>query len=749
MSEQGLLRKAQEIRAANGTGGFDLSLDDSAGISKEDQQDILVHIDRVAQSSRILAGPDTWKVKPLKRGFAAPLLVNLFAVLVLGAGLFGLWKYLGSSGSAQAVSTTVISTAEGKLLQEIRREAEGRILEKDREITAIQEKLASLDREKGQLLSSVEDRVKAKETELRAELAAELEKERQRLTAAGLTPATIEERLKAYEQEKTAALKRELDEYARKADEERLAIQASLDKARDEFQASLQTATSERQRILDESRRREQELRAQLDEKNKALEAERARTAESLEAARTELTRYNEEAAQARSAEDGLIGLYAAARSAIQEGRLEEAARSAEAIRQYLSDPSLARFAALSRRRESDLFAVDLVERTVSAERARTSADSARVGDAMTAVGRIREEASRASEALNEGNREEADAAYRRMLSALPELSAALAFLDENYTARAAGAVLVQKGELDRAWADLESAIASRDLSAFDTAYRDLLTSASLDEGRAGLALQRAKEAGALSLVASRRAADTQAAAAPLRAAEEDLAARRWLEALGGYAAVLARYPFAEQVPQALEDLRRSGRALTEAFQKYRTDTEERIRVLEGQLASVQGTSDIAADRAARTTAAGVSPAEFAAMREERDRLKAELESAQARYTSVTAAYTAYTEEEDAILSAGGNMALVAGRARMDQFLDNDAVTAALPGMRARISRYLEAFQAAGQKEVLFNAADIVDGAARIRDPAVRDRYFRDLETRYAGNASMLEFLQSMKESFR
>jgi hypothetical protein len=728
---------------------MELTLEDSAGISKEDQQDILVHIDRVAQSSRILAGPDTWKVKPRKRGFAAPLLVNFLAVVVLGGGLLGLWKFFGAESASQTVTTAAISTAEGKLLQEIRREAEGRILEKDREITAIQEKMAALDREKSQLLSSVEDRVKAKETELRTELAAELEKERQRLTAAGLTPATIEERLKAFEQEKTAALKRELDEYARKADEERLAIQASLDKARTEFQASLQSATTERQRILDESRRREQELRAQLDEKNKALEAERARTADSLRTAQAELTRYNEEAAQARSAEDRLLGLYSAARTAIQEGRVEDAARSAEAIRQYLADPALARFTTLSRRRDADLFSVDLVERTISAERARTSADSARVGDALSAMGRIREEAALAKAALDSGNREGADAAYRRMLAALPELSAALAFLDENYTSRAAGASLVQKDALDKAWADVDAAYAAKDGPAFDAAFRNLLTTASLEESRAGLALQRAKEAGALAATVARRAADTQAAAAPLRAAAEDLAARRWLEALGGYAAVLARYPFAEQVPQALEDLRRSGRALAEAFQKYRTDTEERIRVLEAQLASVQGSSDIAADRAARTTAAGVSPAEFAAMREERDVLKASLAEAQARYDAVTAAYTAYTAEEDAILAKGGDLVLVAGRDRMDQFLDNDAVTAALPGMRSRISRYLEAFQAAGQKEVLFNAADIVDGAARIRDPAVRDRYFRDLETRYAGNASMLEFLQSMKESFR
>ena len=72
-----------------------------------------------------------------------------------------------------------------------------------------------------------------------------------------------------------------------------------------------------------------------------------------------------------------------------------------------------------------------------------------------------------------------------------------------------------------------------------------------------------------------------------------------------------------------------------------------------------------------------------------------------------------------------------------------------MPGMRDRIARYLAAFQAAGQKEVLFNAVDIVDGAARIRDAATRERYFQDLEKRFKGNESMLEFLGSVRQTFR
>ncbi len=709
------------------------------------KQEILQHIDLVARSSRILAGPDTWKVKPRKKGFTAPLLVNIFAVAILAAGLFGLWRMFDASESTENIPASAISTAEGRLLQEIRREAEGRIQDKDREITAIQQKMAALDREKNQLLTSVEDRIRAKEAELRRILEEELERERQRLLAAGLTPATIQDRLRAFEKEKTEAMKRELDAFARKADEEMRAIQANLDRARAEYQQSLQSVTTERQRILDESRRREQELRSQLDEKNRALEEERARTTARLRDTQEELARLNEEAARAQAAEDRLLGLYASARAALREGRIDDATRNSEALRTYMDDPSLAALPGLNRRRESDLFTVDLVEQAVAAARSRTSVDTPRITDALDAVTRIRQEASLAKSARESGDGERAEAAYRRMFTALPELAEGQAFLERQSAESISGARVVQDAAVLSAYEALDSAYEARDWAGVDTAFRDLLTSLSLEDSQGASVLRRIKESGAAAASASRRVSDTVSAAAPLRSAESDRAAGRLADAILGYSAVLSRFPDADQRPQALEGLRQATRRLSGDFEEYKTATQTRIAALEARLAASEDTAALRQDRSVRPAPSGSGSADAAALLEEKARLEAELAESERRYANIRRAYESFSADERRIRTSGGTAAQVSGRSRLDTFFLDPAVAAAMPGMRERVAYYLSAYQAAGEKEVLYNAADIVEGAARIRDPGTREKYFREMEARYKGNATMLEFLKTIR----
>lgn len=804
MGMKSLLKKAQELRQAVGSDlveSGEFVFDQASGISKEDQKNILIHIDRVAKSSRILSGPETWKVRPRKRGLALPILVNLAGVVVLAAGLFTLTRVFAPRDDGAESSSVLLSSAEGRLLQEIKRESEGLILEKDREIASIQERMASLDKEKDQLVASVETRIKAKEKELDEQLRLELDKERQRLQAEGLSETAIQERLREFERMKTEEFKSQLDGFSKKAEEERLALQGNLDKARAVYMKTLSDATAERQRIQDESRAREQVLRTQLDDKNAALEAERARAADTLRSAQAELTKLNESAAKAKASESQLLGLYAAARQGLREGRIDDASKTLVSLRAYLNEPQVAALPALQERRELDLFAMDLIDKTIATERAKASVDTSRLTAALDALTVVRNESERARAAASAGKREEAVAAYRKALGATKELEDAGAFLEGEWRARLEAQVAVAEKatiQAEKMLADSRVAVvaldaAARDSQALEAAFSRLLGNLPLGPGDASRIYTHIKDAGAREADAARRSSDTVAATLPFQAAAMDFSADRYADAIRSFSSVLTRFPSAGQAPLALDGIVKSGNRLNAALRESRDNAAERVAALEARLAesaaraagleanlassesdstalrervaALESVAARAATAAATAAAAPAAPvatatpvaavpggptsAEYLALQQEKVRLESQLAEARARYQAVNTTYLAYAADEDAILARGGELALVEARARLDAFLSRPEVSAALPGMRDRIAAYLSSFQIAGQKEILFNAADIVDRAARIRDAAARIRYFTDLEKRYTRDPAMLEFLVSVRESLR
>jgi chromosome segregation ATPase len=823
MAGNSLLRKAKEVRSNSdqeGSAAPEFVFDEKSGISREDQQEILKHIDTVAKANKILSGPEIWKVRPRRRGVAVPLMVNLVGALVLVGGLFGLGQLFPDQGTQVESETVLLASAEGRLLQEIKREAEGRILEKDREIATIQERMAAIDNERASLLAGIETRIKAKETELRAQLDQELERERQRLIAEGLSEEIIQERLKAFEQEKLAAFQLELDTYARQAEAERLAIQANLDSAKAQFQKELSDLSTERQRILNESREREQALRQQLDERNQALEAERARTAETIQTAQAQLARLNEDLAKAKAAEDQLLGLYSSIRQALREGRIDDAARNLSSLRNYLADPGVVNLATLRTRREADLFAVDLIERAVLAEQAKAAVDTSGISEALDLIALIKSSTERARAALATGDRAAAATAYQSALSANRELQEASTFVDaETRTALAAAIARANVAELridatKASIAALDTGLRAGNLEQTRTSFVALLTGNETTETSAVQTWNRLLERAGLAAVAARQRADSTAATGLLEAANAELQAERYLAAIQEYTNLLVRYPLAEQAPQAVENLRLAGRSLAEQLQAARENNRERIENLSARLEENQAKSEAtqAQLEAAQTqleenrveiarltelanrpgtsgtgtSGSTVPPASAVAVTEsqeyqdlaaeknrieaekntivdemtrieadkntleaEKSRIETELSVARAQLSTIESAYGAYAADEDRILATGDEMALVQGRSRMDAFLGDPVVSAFMPDLRDRIATYLAAYELAGQSEVLYNAADIVDSAARIRDTATRDRYYQDLENRYAGNENMLDFLAVVRDSLR
>ena len=99
----------------------DFPFDDEAGISEEDRNEIILQIDSVARENRINVTPELLHVEAGSGGGLFPLLVNILGLVVLAGGLFvGLTLFRRSEANMAAARGT-FQTAEGRLIEELRR----------------------------------------------------------------------------------------------------------------------------------------------------------------------------------------------------------------------------------------------------------------------------------------------------------------------------------------------------------------------------------------------------------------------------------------------------------------------------------------------------------------------------------------------------------------------------------------------------------------------------------------------------
>ena len=114
-----------------------MGFDESSGISADDQKEILVHIDQVVKENKITVTPEVFRINALKKGFLFPALVNVFTLIVLAAGIFT-FAMLFRQGEEKLQEAGTVTTAESKLIRELKRESEEKLLEKNKEHVRIQ-----------------------------------------------------------------------------------------------------------------------------------------------------------------------------------------------------------------------------------------------------------------------------------------------------------------------------------------------------------------------------------------------------------------------------------------------------------------------------------------------------------------------------------------------------------------------------------------------------------------------------------
>ncbi|MCX7029688.1 MAG: hypothetical protein NTU62_06155, partial [Spirochaetes bacterium] len=427
---KGLLARAGKLRKRL---GLDQAADET-GISPDDLKQIEQDLEQAVQESRMEVTPEDFTVKAAKQGVFFPAIVNVALIVALALGLGALYVLFQRGETRIAKEEGSAATAEGKLIAELKKQSEAQLEAKNREIDSIQGRLADIERQRQDLQSGMDAKVKAREDELRKAIAAELDAEKLKLQGQGLSDEAIAKRIADLEAKKNAESAKQLDVYKRQAEEERARSEASLKALAAEYNANLEKANEDRQKVLAESRKREETLRAQLAQSTATLETEKAKA----EAALRDLSAQKEKEEIASSQ---LVSLYTVARTDIAARSYDKAVQSLKAIGEYVNRGEVSQLPAIAKRRDVDLFVVDVLTTYVQGEKEKTATDTSSLIALASQVTELKSKVAEADQLAREGRAAEAENRYAEALAVLPEAARAQAYLSglthDGETARA------------------------------------------------------------------------------------------------------------------------------------------------------------------------------------------------------------------------------------------------------------------------------------------------------------------------
>jgi len=573
----GLLAKAANLRKSLGLpsdGRDEFAFDPDSGISREEQKEILQEIEKVATQSRITVSPEVFIVKAAKRGVLFPIIVNAAAIAALAIGLGTFW-FLFQRGETQLAKESAGGiTAAGKLIEELKKESEAQLQEKNLQINQIQGQLAQIDKEKQNLQATMDEKVREREAQLRAAVAADLEVEREKLRKQGLSDQDIAKRLTDLEAKKNSEFTAQLEAFRGRAEEDRKKAEANLRQLEGEFTVNLARANEERQKVLADSKKREEDLRSQLEQKTKDLESEKAKAEAALKA----LTSQKEKEDLATGQ---LVGMYSVAKADIAAKNYTKALQSLRGIRDYVNQEEVVVLPGIARRREVDLFVVDSLSGLVQGELDKAKVDTSSLVAAANQVADIRAKVADADAQGRAGRLADAEKLYGQALAVVPEVAKSYSF----FTTREKEIETARQEALRAGLARAESAFAAGRFSDALAAYRESLAYLPEPPARLDRTLSSIESAG-VELGKQKTQAEQSRAAAPVLAQAAALQKQEsYDESLAQYLSILARYPQSAQAEAAVKgvgDVAKSTSARADA------KLAAREKELSGQTAAIQ-----------------------------------------------------------------------------------------------------------------------------------------------------------------
>jgi hypothetical protein len=747
----GLLRKAARLRENRPSTKVEVDgYAWSSGLDDKERREIVERIDVLTKRSRLSAEPDIFKVTPRRSGIMLPIVINLLMIAAVAGAVVLVAHIFRGQAAATAQNGVALQSAEGKLLEALKKESSSQLEAKDQAIADIQGRMTALDKERNSLSASIDERVKAKENELRAQLQSQLDAETRRLQAQGISSAAVQAQLKKYEMEKTADFQNRLLDFQKEADAERRQNDARYAQLKSDYEDNLASLAAERQKIQADAQKREEDLRASLEAKSKSMAAENAQALTGLAAAQAELARLDAQKQQAGKAEDRIVSFYAGVRQALDDKRYGDAAVQAAALRSYLDAPEVLALPDLAARRGADVFASESLANYAKLQLDRSSADSTRLLQQAQLLQAAQVAANEGKRLSAAGDAAGAEAKYNEALSLVPDiLSAHQYFLSKAQDAEAA-----RRAGLMDALAKAQAAYRAGDFETLTSSYEVALAylPLSADDRRAIMA--RLEEAGAASASAARRLADSKAARLAMdeisrAAAEQADASAKAAAALQSKVDDLVSR-LAAQTTSAAQQLKAARTEDAAALESLRKAKEDEIAALQDELNKAQGQAQILAAQAAQSPATKPPAVGAAKSLADLDAENKRLKDAADRYDAIKSAYTRFSEAESGLLADGGPGALAEAYGNLVDFLSRPELKDAMPGFDVNVQRNWQAFLNSSMENAVRDQVDIclrIMNIAQLKDADAQGRELRILEKEYDRQAPQLALVKGLEAS--
>lgn len=477
------------------------------------------------------------------------MLVNVFAVLLLAGGVFGLYRYFRAQERRVGTSRAEFVSGEARLIRRLQEESEERMAAKDREIGEIQDRLAQLDQERLNIEENIEAQISAREEELRRQYVDRLEAERQRLQSEGLSERQIAGRIESMEAEQQSDLEEAIERARREAQAEQERLESNLTALRREYDEALRTAQNEQLSLREEAQRLADEVESEYEQRVAASQEELAQAMARL----NNLSQQTEQAARVR---EQIAGYYDAVRRSMREDQYAEALGTLSDLRGFLFSSAVDQLPSIAAQRSAEVFVIDSLAELARAEQKAAGTSTDALLDAARRLSTIAELVDQARAEVEANRPSSAAELYSQAMRIVPQLEESHLFVTQQITeelrrehTRALAAARTEReaevaavredaaGELDAAMAAAERRL-EEELALAERESRRELTQALREarrEAAAELAEALAQAAEEAEVALSARERELSAEVARHEATKRELEAeraseRRWRE---------------------------------------------------------------------------------------------------------------------------------------------------------------------------------------------------------------------------